>query len=161
MEVKTANGWEIHCTTVFLEVYEILVAEVNALVVKDPDNFDTHPSYDLLSSVDFHLWEFVPSDPANKIFLLGNTLGKDHRAWKRVKKPKLPERYRLFFQYRSSPPKAIVYAYFNDRRDGVTRKDGARNDIYNVFVKMLKSGRVASSWEELIKEAKALPKTGS
>lgn len=153
MEVKIANGWEIHCTTIFLELYKILVDEVKGLIEKDPDNFDTHPTYHLLHSVDFHLWEYVPSDPSNKLFVLGNTLGKDHRAWKRVKKM-MPDRYRLFFQYRSSPPKAIVYAYFNDRREGVIRKDGAKNDIYTVFLKMLESKNVASSWEDLLKKSK-------
>lgn len=160
MEVKIVNGSEIHCTTIFLEVYRVLVDEVNELIRKDPENFDAHPSYDLLKSVDFHLWEYVPSDPSNKLFFLGNTLTKKHRAWKRVKKPKLPDRYRLFFQYRSSAPKAIVYAYFNDRRENIIRKSGARNDVYTVFQKMLDSGRVASSWDELIKESKPLPAAG-
>jgi toxin YhaV len=86
---------------------------------------------------------------------LGSTLGKKHSHWRRVKKNNLPDRYRLFFQFRSDS-KTIIYAWFND--ESTLRKDGAKTDVYTVFESMLKNGNPPSDWEALIKHVSAMKK---
>ncbi|MER2495324.1 type II toxin-antitoxin system YhaV family toxin [Vibrio neptunius] len=153
-EVPVFNGYELHALTIFQDVLNTLVEEVEQLMTTKPDSFHTHPKYKLLVAVLDNIQENVPSNPDHPDFRQGLMLGKQNTSWRRVKKKALPARYRLFFQFHSNAPKAIIYAWLND--DSTFRKAGAKTDVYNVFEKMLDKGQVPNTWEELYKEANPL-----
>lgn len=100
-----------------------------------------------------NIYNKIPLNPNDIKYRLGNTLGKKQGHWRRVKKNNLPDRYRLFFQFRSDS-KTIIYAWFND--DSTLRKAGAKTDVYSVFEAMLKNGNPPTDWEALIKRAAAI-----
>lgn len=147
------NGWKLYVSDIFAEQLEKLTQEVEALAKKDPDNFDSHPKYKLLIAIEENIYKKIPLNPNDVKYRLGSTLGKKHTHWRRVKKNNLPDRYRLFFQFRSDS-KAIIYAWFNDESN--LRKDGAKTDVYTVFEVMLKNGNPPTTWEELVKKAATL-----
>lgn len=94
--------------------------------------------------------KIVPADPAHSRFAMGNTLGPKYRLWRRAK---YLQQYRAFFRY-SSIHKTVVYAWVND--DQSLRAYGSKNDAYEVFRRMLESGRIPNSWDELMQETKKL-----
>jgi toxin YhaV len=70
------------------------------------------------------------------------------KRYGRVKKMGLPERYRLFFRAFDTPElKSIVILWL-----GFPRKDGAKNDCYQVFTKMVARGTFPDNLDELITE---------
>ena len=118
----------------------------------DPENYKTHPKTKLLASIFKAINERVPDNPDAPEFRQGHTLGKDNSHWRRVKNG-IPNRYRLFFRFSSSPPPPlIVYTWIND--DKTLRKADAKTDCYEVFKNMLKRGVIPQSIEELIETAK-------
>lgn len=154
MEVIVKNGYELHALEIFIAELTRITDLVEALAEKDPDGFFQHPTYKLLDAILDNIHKKVPSDPNHRDYWLGSTLGKKHTSWRRIKKQSLPPRYRLFFQFHSNAPKAIIYAWIND--DSTLRKEGSKTDVYHVFGKMLDSGRVPSTWSELIEAASPL-----
>ena len=48
----------------------------------------------------------------------------------------------------------LVYGWVND--ENTLRSYGSKTDAYVVFKKMLESGKVPNSWDELIAESKRL-----
>lgn len=92
----------------------------------------------------------IPADPSRDSYRLGNTLGVKHTFWRRAK---FLQQYRIFFRY-SSTSKLIVYAWAND--DETLRAFGSKTDAYIVFKRMIESGKVPSSWDELMAEAEKL-----
>ena len=101
----------------------------------------------MLASVYRAITQLVPANPDAADFRLGKTLGPNATHWRRVKKG-MPERYRLFFRFTSSPVKIMVYAWFNDEH--TLRKAGAKTDVYEVFKRMLSRGVVPSGVDELL-----------
>lgn len=93
--------------------------------------------------------KLVRQDPTLDAYVQGNTLGKTHRDWRRIKQL-LPDRYRLFFKFFSSD-KSIFFAWLND--ENTMRKKGATTDCYTVFSGMLGSGTVPSDREGLEKKS--------
>ena len=91
----------------------------------------------------------VQADPTQDKYLLGNTLGKNHRGWRRVKKG-LPQRYRLFFKFFSSTHE-IFFVWLNDER--TLRNKKAKSDCYAVFRRMLERGDVPSERKALIADS--------
>jgi len=77
-------------------------------------------------------------------------MGADYRYWRRAK---FFERYRLFFRYKEAD-RLIVLVWVND--GSTLRERGARNDVYNVFKKMLGSGTPPSTWSDLVAECQRL-----
>lgn len=155
--VTVVNEWALFGHPLFLERLEALVAEVESLAEDDPDDFQRHPHFKLFEKVNASIRKRVPANPAASEYLQGNILGKKCRHWQRVKGG-LPNRYRLFFQYRSDAPKSIIYAWLND--EATLRKDGARTDVYAVFAAMLKNGSMPTSFAELMKASSAVPGLG-
>lgn len=153
-ELTIVNGWTLFAHPLFQTRLEELVSEVEQLVREDPDSFQRHPAYKLMHCVERSIRELVPTDPSHKDFRQGRTLGQDLTHWCRVKKT-LPSRYRLFFQYRSSAPQAIIYAWLND--DRTLRQDGARTDCYAVFKRLVAGGTIPNGYQDLLKQATALP----
>ena len=152
------NGWVFYWHQLFKNhnmysfsgyLMELLEA-VEKLQKDDPQNFHHHHTYKFFEQIDSSINNRIAPDPTNKEFLLGNTLGKKHRCWKRVKHA-LPPRYRLFFRYQTTP-KEVVLVWLNNSR--CLRKEGAKTDVYTVFAKMLKKGTVPNSIETLISESK-------
>ena len=94
--------------------------------------------------------ERIPQNPSSKEFRLGNTLGPKYKLWFRAK---FLQQYRIFFRY-SSMRNILVYGWVND--ENTLRSYGSKTDAYVVFKKMLESGKVPNSWDELIAESKRL-----
>ena len=101
-------------------------------------------------ALNYLVFERIPSNPSNSEFRLGNALGGNYRHWFRGK---FLQQYRVFFRY-STKSRVIAYGWVND--DKTLRAYGSKTDAYAVFKKMLDSGRVPSSWDELVAESKRL-----
>ncbi|WP_301152126.1 type II toxin-antitoxin system YhaV family toxin [Metapseudomonas otitidis] len=146
-KVTVVNDWALFAHPHLIQRLDALVADIEALILERPDDFERHPLYKLFEKVDDALHVRVPADPGSRAFYLGNTLGKENRHWRRVKEG-LPNRYRLFFQYHGDAPKRIIYVWLND--EATLRKDGARTDVYVVFRAMLDKGAIPSTFKELL-----------
>lgn len=149
------NGWNLYVADIFENQLDKLVKEVEVLAEKDPEHFYNHPKCKLLFAIQDNIYRKIPLNPNDVKYRLGGTLGKKHSHWRRVKKNNLPDRYRLFFQFRSDS-KTIIYAWFND--ESSLRKEGAKTDVYTVFEAMLKNGNPPSTWEALTKQASSIKK---
>ena len=143
-------AYRLYYYRLFAERLNRLEAEVAALVKADPEGYKHHPSSKLLASVYRAITQEVPANPDNPAFRLGSTLGAAHTHWRRVKKG-LPQRYRLFFRFSSTPVSVIVYAWLNDEHS--LRKEGAKTDVYAVFCRLLAHGKVSDNMESLLKDA--------
>ena len=134
-----AKGWSLYYFRIFQAALDELEATVTQLAREKPDTYKTHPKTKLLASVYKAITDTVPSNPDAPEFRLGKTLGPHNTHWRRVKKG-LPERYRLFFRFASSPTKVIVYVWFND--EDSLRTAGAKTDVYETFKSMRARGVV-------------------
>jgi toxin YhaV len=101
------NGWTLYVSDVFERQLENLISEVEMIPVQ---NLSNHPKFKLLLAIQDNIYNKIPD---NAKYRLGKTLGKTHTHWRRLKKNNLPDRYRLFFQFRSDS-KSIIYGWFND-----------------------------------------------
>ena len=145
-----ANGWTLYYYRTFKAALDELEAAVSKLAADDPKGYKTHPKTKLLASVYRAITVLVPANPDAPDFRLGKTLGADNANWRRVKKG-MPDRYRLFFRFASSPVKVIVYVWFND--EDTLRKAGSKTDVYETFKRMLTRGVVPVSIAELLTNA--------
>ena len=139
--------WEVLWHSFFEERFMSLLERVEELARTNPDDFYNHPDYKFFDSVSNCIQNRILLAPGDKEFNLGNTLGKTHKKWRRAKNG-LPNRYRLFFRY-SSQSKEIILSWLNDEKS--IRRDGHKNDVYEVFKRMLASGNMPHSYEELAK----------
>ena len=142
-----ANGWTLYYYRVFKAALDELEATVTKLARDDPGSYKTHPKTRLLASVYRAITEVVPTNPDAADFRLGKTLGAGNTHWRRVKKG-MPDRYRPFFRFASSPVQLIVYVWFND--EDTLRKAGSKTDVYETFKRMLARGKVPQSIAELL-----------
>jgi len=142
--------WQVYFFAVFHTMLKKLTDEVEALYIKNPDNYKTHKKTKLLAKVRHVLFQDIAIDPQAPHFNLGNYLGKENRSWKRAK-DRMPARYRLFFKYSSNQNKIII-AWMND--EFTLRKQGAQNDVYNIFISMLRTGQIPTNWDELSRQSK-------
>ena len=136
------GGWQLFYFKPFKLSLDELEADVTRLAKRDPAGYKTHPKTRLLASVYSAMTQQVPANPGHPDFRLGKTLGGKYSNWRRVKQG-LPDPYRLFFRFASSPVKLIVYVWFND--EDTLRKAGAKTDVYAVFRRMLERGVVPDS----------------
>ncbi len=144
------NGWGLYYFRSFKAMLDELEAVVTQLALDDPKGYKTHPKTKLLASVYKAIAEVVPANPDAAEFRLGKTLGADNTNWRRVKKG-MPDRYRLFFRFASSPVKVIVYVWFND--EDSLRKAGSKTDVYETFKRMLSRGSVPSGISALLEKS--------
>ena len=128
------NGWNLYYFKAFKAALNELEQVVTKLAATDPTGYKHHPKTKLLASVYTAITDMVPSNPGAPEFRLGKTLGSDSTHWRRVKKG-MPERYRLFFRFASSPVKVVVYVWFND--EDTLRKADDKTDVYQTFKRML------------------------
>ena len=145
-----ANGLGLYYFRTFKAALDELEAAVTQLAQDDPRGYKTHPKTKLLASVYKVITEVVPANPEAPEFRLGKTLGADNTNWRRVKKG-MPDRYRLFYRFASSPIKVIVYVWFND--EDTLRKAGSKTDVYETFKRMLARGVVPGGIAELLKQS--------
>lgn len=147
---KSSSGWRLFVHPAFSETFDGLVAEVARLRTTDPTRYRQHPKTKLLKRIVDLVDVEIPRDPGAAEYALGNTLGPEHRHWRRAK---FLGRFRLFFRY-SSKERVVIYAWVNDENS--LRKAGGRNDPYTVFNGLLRRGRPPDSWEALMREAAAM-----
>ncbi len=145
-----ANGWRLYYFRVFKAALDELEVTVTELARKDPEGYRTHPKTKLLASVYRAVTKVVPADPDATEFRLGKTLGSGNTNWRRVKAG-MPDRYRLFFRFATSPVRIIVYVWFND--ESTLRKAGSKTDVYESFRRMLVRGVVPTSINVLLADA--------
>jgi toxin YhaV len=146
------NGWQLFYFNLFKAALDELEQAVAKLARQNPTRYKSHPKTRLLASVYKAITQTVPANPDHTDFRLGKTLGAEYSNWRRVKKG-LPDRYRLFFRFASSPIKLIVYVWFND--EDSLRKAGSRTDVYEAFKRMLMRGEVPLSINDLLDESRA------
>jgi len=143
------NGWHLYHHRLFAQRLTELEQAVALLATRDPTGYKLHPQTKLLASVFKAINETVPANPADSVFRLGHTLGDYNAHWRHVKKG-MPQRYRLFFRFASSPLTLIVYVWLND--EDSLRKEGAKTDVYARFRAMLERGAVPAGIEDLIRD---------
>jgi len=142
------NHWDLFYFRLFHERLTQLERDVQTLVDVDPQAFTSHPKAKLLRAVYDSITCTVPENPDHDEFRLGKALG-EYSNWRRVKHG-LPQRYRLFFKFASAQRK-IIYAWLND--ENTLRKEGDKNDVYEVFKRLLRRGEVPDSIDELLRQA--------
>lgn len=147
--VKETNpaSWQLFYFKLFKASLDDLEQAVTKLARRDPTAYKAHPKTRLLASVYKAITQLVPANPDHPDFRLGKTLGSQYSNWRSVKKG-MPERYRLFFRFASSPVRLIVYVWFND--EDTLRKADSKTDVYEVFKRMLARGDVPSSIDDLL-----------
>jgi toxin YhaV len=146
----TINRWTILAHPLFLDQLEKLIATVEVLKAKRPEDFQKSGDAKLLAALVQLVSNTIPSDPTAAIYRQGSTLGGDRKHWFRAKFGN--GRFRLFFRY-SSAQKVIIFAWVNDETS--LRTYGARTDAYKVFKSMLDDGNPPDGWDQLYKAASA------
>jgi len=146
--VLQRHGWSLHAHPLFLDQVERLLAAVERAKRADPEGWQGKADTQLLGAIRALILDRIPRDPLATAFRQGNTLGRQHRHWFRVKFA--GNRFRLFFRA-DSQAKVIVYAWVNDR--DTLRKAGAGTDPYAVFGRMLASGNPPDDWAMLMAAA--------
>ena len=141
----TRNGWRLSMYPAFEQPYGALVDEVERLAARDPAGHVAHPKAKLLGRINELILDEIPSDPGNPTYRRGGALGTRHKDWFRAK---FLTRFRLFFRY-STASRTIIYCWVNDEH--TLRKAGSETDPYEVFAKMLRSGRPPRDWDDLVK----------
>lgn len=144
----TINGWTILSHPLFLEQWEKLIAAVEALETKKPDEYRKSADAKLLAALVQLVTVTIPSDPTASMYRQGSTLGEDRKHWFRAKFGN--GRFRLFFRY-SSTSRIIIFAWVNDENS--LRTYGSKKDAYQVFRGMLDNDTPPDDWDTLQKEA--------
>ena len=137
--------WQRFYHRLFVEYMNDLFAVVEHQKQTNPRSFTKSEQSKLLASI-IEVIDLVAEDPTRREFLLGNTIGKEHRDWRRVKKYGLPPRYRLFFKF-FLDHKEIYYAWINGLKN--LRHDGSMRDVYYAFKTRLSRGEIESSRDNL------------
>jgi len=141
------HGWTVLAHPIFLSQIEILVAEVEQLRARDPEQFRKKKAAKRLAAIAKLIFDDIPQDPGRGHYRLGDALGADHRYWFRAK---FFQQYRLFFRFHKAA-KIIVLAWVND--DSTLRAYESSDDAYRVFRRMLASGHPPDDWDSLVAEA--------
>lgn len=141
------NGWTLLQDPAFEEAYDDLVTAVEVLREKHPETYWKKAPTKILAAIEKLTKEVIPADPTSSSFDMGNTIGPEHRAWKRVK---FLQQFRLFFRY-DAKSRIIVYGWVND--EGSKRAYGSKTDAYRIFQKRLAAGDPPTDWSDLLKRA--------
>lgn len=139
--------WTAYRLPFFRARMEALEYEIKKIQATTPERLKGHPVVALYIAITDRMKE-ICANPASDSYLLGNTLGKEHRDWRRAKEG-LPDRYRLFFKF-FSQNKEIYFAWINDEKS--LRKQGAKTDCYAIFKRLLDKGQIPSDRNSLIKQ---------
>ena len=115
----------------FHRIKELTVQIRELHKVLEPDQFIQHPAVKLARRIREADRNIIPQDPDRPEYHLTGEL-KKYRRYKQGL-----QRYRLFFCF-SNQPKIILYLYLNDEKH--LRKEGDKNDPYQVFKKFISQG---------------------
>lgn len=139
-------GWEIAFQPqLFAKQYNELKAEAKRLKQElDPTSFGQHPQVKLLAAVMEGIKERIAADPYASRFALSGPL----RRYGRLKGSGLADRYRLFFRPFEAEGRRLLLILWL----GFPRKDGDRNDCYEVFSRLVRRGELPDDWESLQRE---------
>ncbi len=149
------HGWTLLFPSCLVEQLRKLHEAGERAWRRNPDAFHSNANVRLFRALNQLILETIPSDPARVEYRQGNTLGADHRHWRRAK---IGRRFRLFFRF-DSRSRTIVYAWVNDGK--TLRAAGSKSDPYAVFRKMLNSGNPPGDWASLVQASRANWDTGS
>ena len=126
-----------------LKIHQFLSRRIAALKIQvkelketlDKNTYQQHPLVKFAYRVRRAIEEIIPENPDRPEYRLTGEL----RKYRRYKQGL--QRYRLFFCF-SNQPRIILYLYLNDERH--LRKEGDKNDPYEVFKKFVKQGVIIS-----------------
>jgi len=118
------HGWTLLFHDCVVEQLRKLHAVVKRAEQKDPKGFESNTNVKLFRALSQLILEVVPGDPSRDEYRQGNTLGRNHRHWRRAK---IGRRFRLLFRY-DSKAKVIVFAWVNDEQ--TLRSSGSKSDPY-------------------------------
>lgn len=141
------NGWKLYTHPCFDSQFEALVAQVEELKQKNPDNYQKRAATKLLAAILKVIKLEICGNPMDARFRQGETLGEENKHWFRAK---FLGQYRLFFRF-SEQHRTIILAWVND--ESTKRAYDHKRDAYKVFSAMLSSGHPPSDWDRLIAEA--------
>jgi toxin YhaV len=144
MSKLICNGWEIFFhSQLFGQQYQQLLDRVTLLKQRLPESeFKTHATVKLFAAITVGIESKISADPFASHFALTASL----KRYGRMKKMGLPDRYRLFFRaFDTSERKSIVILWL-----GFPRKEGAKDDCYQVFSKMVGRGDFPNRLNELL-----------
>lgn len=144
MTVERYNGWLLLAHPHFEDQWSLLHNKVVRLASKQPETYRSHPTTKRLATVEKLVFEVIPSDPANRLWLQGNTLGSENRSWRRAK---FGQQYRLFFRF-DSVAKIVIFGWMNDENSLRARQ--SKKDAYVVFQAMVTSGNPPARWDDLL-----------
>ena len=83
---QRVNGWALYAHPCFQETYDALVAEVETLKGKDPENYQRKAATKLLAVVHKVIEEHITVNPSSPAFRHGKSLGSGkNKDWSRVK----------------------------------------------------------------------------
>lgn len=145
MTILTRNGWKIFFSPLFAQQRIELREKVRKLKVELSElDYGKHQDVKLLAAVMVGIKEKIVLDPFASHFTLQGPLKK----YGRLKKMGLPERYRLFFKaFEEKEEKVLVILWL-----GHPRKEGDKNDCYEVFKKMIAKGEFPETMKELLEK---------
>jgi len=143
------NRWNIFAHPLFLNQFEQLVAQVERLRQKNPEDYKKKNSTKRLAAIAKLAFDVIPQDPTRSEYRQGSTLGDDYKHWYRAK---FFQQYRLFFRYHQES-KIILLVWVND--ESTKRAYESNTDAYRTFRKMLESGHPPDDWNELLNQAKS------
>lgn len=124
---QRVNGWALYAHPCFQETYDALVAEVETLKEKDPENYQRKAATKLLAVVHKVIEEHITVNPSSPAFRHGKSLGSGkNKDWSRVKFG--AGRYRFFFRY--SEKKVIILGWMND--ENTLRTYGKNRCLYRI-----------------------------
>ena len=146
MSAIMRNGWEIYFhRNLFGEQRRQLKEQVSQLKSKlPPEEFVKHTTVKLLAAVMTGIKEKIVLDPFAPQFALKGPL----RHYGRLKGMGLSDRYRLFFRaFAAEDRKVLIVIWL-----GFPRKEGDKNDCYEVFSRMVSNGDFPETLEQLLAE---------
>lgn len=130
------NNFYLKCHELFAQRIAELKEHVKKLHDTLPkEEFIQHETVKLAARIRKATLETIPEDPNRAEYLLSGEL-KKYRRYKQGL-----QRYRIIFCF-SNRPSIIIYLYVNDRDH--LRKQGDKNDPYEEFKKMVRSGKFSN-----------------
>lgn len=141
------HGWLVLAHPHIEDQYSRWYNQVLELKRKNPEGYVHAEQTKRFAALDRLAFDLIPQHPEDARYLLGNTLGKENRGWRRAK---FGGQYRLFFRF-DSKNKIIVLGWVNFSDS--LRAYGSKDDAYLVFSKLLALGTPPANWDELLDES--------
>ena len=138
------HGWILLFHDCIVEQLQKVHAATVRARRSNPKGYESNANVKLFRALSQLILEVVPSDPGREEYRKGNTLGPEHRHWRRAK---IGRQFRLFFRY-DSRSRTFVFAWVNDGQ--TLRSSGRKSDPYAMFEKMLKRGSPPDDWKSLV-----------